>query len=134
MLQIDFAGRGRDDVFAAYQDLGVLCFAGAPERVLLKAGGQEAESHYALRDVLLTIARIGGSAPLHMKIALLTSDRATAHVGAAMQPELVRIGCYLRVFAVERQALRWLGRGALRVTAPPGRASPGRPMPAALSR
>lgn len=108
-LMIDFGGCGRDDVFTAYQELGVLCFAGArPRRLLLRAGREEAESHYALRDVLSTVARMTVCGSLEMSIALVTSSRATAQVGHALRAALVPLGCRLRVFPAERRARRWL--------------------------
>lgn len=113
-LLVDFSLCQRDEVFGAYQDLGVLCAEKPPSRVLLRAADEDADAHYALRDVLDTVARIEGSRALCMKVALVTFRDDVARVGVAMQPELRRLGCKLRVFRGDRRAARWLRAGVPR--------------------
>ena len=107
-LTIDFADCSRDDVFAAYQDLGVLCFAAPPRRLLLKAGREDADSHYALRDVLHTVAHLAGPAMLDMSVAVVTRSAAVTHVAHAMRADLAPLGCRLHVFSSLERAKRWL--------------------------
>ncbi len=107
-LAIDFGDRSRDDLFAAYQDLGVLCLGAAPRRLLLKAGCEDADSHYALRDVLRTVARVGGPGALDMSIAVVTGSAAVTHVAHTMRADLALLGCRLRVFSNLDDADRWL--------------------------
>ncbi len=107
-LTIDFGGCSRDDVFAAYQELGVLCFEAAPRRLLLKTGREDADSHYALRDVLRTVAGSAGGGALDMSIALVTRSAAATHVAHSMRTDLARLGCRLRVFSGVQHAERWL--------------------------
>ena len=107
-LEIDFGDCSRDDLFAAYQDLGVLCFGTAPRRLLLKAGREDADSHYALRDVLRTVARVGGPGALDMSIAVVTASAAVTHVAHAMRADLAPLGCRLHVFSSLEHAKRWL--------------------------
>ena len=112
-LTIDFDECSRDGVFAAYQDLGVLCFACAPRRLLLRAGSEDAESHYALRDVLRTVARVCGPGALDLSIAVVTRSATVTHVAHAMRADLARLGCRLRVFSSAEHAHRWLAGRAL---------------------
>ena len=110
-LAIDFGDYSRDDVFAAYQDLGVLCFEAAPRFLVLKAGGEDPDSHYALRDVLRTVACAAGRGALDMSIAVVTRSAAVTHVAHGMRADLAPLGCRLRVFSSMGGANRWLWGG-----------------------
>lgn len=107
-LEIDFGDCSRDELFAAYQDLGVLCFGAPPRRLLLKAGREEADGHYALRDVLRTVARVGGAGALQMRVAVVTGSVAVTHVAHTVRADLAPLGCCLRVFSNVDDAGRWL--------------------------
>lgn len=126
---LDFrSGKGRKP-FAVYEDFGVRCALHVPDRVLLWAGEGDADVHYTLADVLVTVSRIVRER-LGMKVALVTLFPAVAQVACAMQLELLELGCELRVFAAEAEALRWLaGRAAVRPSADatPRPGMPGRP-------
>lgn len=77
---------------------------------LLKTGDEAAEAHYALRDTLVTVARIA-EIPLTFGLALVASSDSIEAVCSAMQGELRSFGCDARVFRMERQADRWLCDG-----------------------
>ena len=111
-LLIDFGLCRRDEVFGAYQDLGVLCAGKAPSLVLLLTAGEDADAHYALRDVLLTVSRVEAARPIRMKVALVTRRDEIADVGLAMQEELQGLGCKLHIFRCDRHAVRWLRSAA----------------------
>lgn len=107
VVVIDFRKGNGNGPFAAYEDFGVRCFEHVPDRVLLWAGEEEPDIHYTLSDVLLTVSR-SVRAPLGMKLALVSPFRSVAEVGYAMQRELLEVGCELRVFETEVEALGWL--------------------------
>lgn len=108
MVVIEFEARSSQGISLAYQDLAaLLCRPKKRECVLLHAGTEDAEMHYALRDVLHTVARVVGE-PLELRVALLGRSRALAAVCRGMQPALAALGCELRLFHGERQAVTWL--------------------------
>ena len=74
---------------------------------LLKAGDEDADAHYALRDTLVTVARIAGI-PLRFRLALVATSALVEEVYRTLQGELRSLGCDARVFRMERQAVRWL--------------------------
>lgn len=117
MVVVDFRRSNGHEPFAAYEDFGVRCCDRLPDRVLLWAGEGEADIHYTLVDVLLTVARIVRT-PLGMKLAVVTPFGSVAQVARAMQRELLGVGCDLRVFGSESEAMRWLEAGAPLAPAP----------------
>jgi hypothetical protein len=58
LVVIDFRRCDTARLFETYQDFGVLCARRALRCALLQTGGEDANAHYALRDILRTIARI----------------------------------------------------------------------------
>ena len=108
-LVFDFGRCNGTELFAAYQELGLLCSSkGRPGSVMLKTGTEDADVHYTLRDVLLTVACIVDSRPLDLRLALVASSVPIARVGCAMRQELSILGCDLRVFGSESKAASWL--------------------------
>jgi hypothetical protein len=94
-------------VFEVYQDFGLLCARKEVRRALLKTGDEDADTHYTLRDILATVARIAGI-PLPFRLALVTTSDSITQVCRTVQQELRVLGCDARVFRVERKAERWL--------------------------
>jgi hypothetical protein len=102
-----------------YQDFGLLCTQGKVRRALFRAGEDDGDAHYALRDVLRTVVLIVG-VPLRLKLALVASSESAAQAFRAMQEELRGLGCDARIFRIERQADQWL-RAAHQPALPPVR-------------
>lgn len=123
---IDFRGCDSREVSEIYQAFALLCAREKVRRALLKAGDADAaEAHYALRDTLVTLARIAGI-PLRFRLALVASSRPIEQVYSTVQDELCSLGCDARVFRLERHADQWLrGAGKVPVPAPAAAAVPG---------
>jgi len=96
------------EILDAYQDLALLLSAANGRgAVLLRTGNEDADLHYALRDIVHTAVRILGK-PLQARVALVGSSYAIRHVCRAMQPALRALGCELRLFRQESEATCWL--------------------------
>lgn len=91
-----------------YQAFALLCARSKVSGALLDAGEEDlADAHYALRDTLVTVARIA-EVPLRFRLALVARTGAIAAVYRKVQRELRALGCDARVFRIERRADRWL--------------------------
>lgn len=95
-----------------YQAFGLLCAYGKVSAAVVRTGNEDAEGHYALRDILVTLARIAGIA-LRFRLAFVARSDAVAEVCRTMQNELTPLGCELEVFQAERQAHEWVRGGEL---------------------
>ena len=104
---LDFRRCGSRQLSEIYQDFGLRCARSEVRCALLKTGDEEADAHYALRDILRALALVAGI-PVHLKVALVTSSDSIAQVCRAMQPELRALGCEARPFRIEREANQWL--------------------------
>jgi hypothetical protein len=104
---IDFCRCSSCQVSDIYQDFGLLCARGQVRRALLKIGDEDAYAHFALRDVLSTVAHVVGI-PLDFRLALLAGSDPMASVCGVLREELRSLGCDTRVFRIERQAMKWL--------------------------
>lgn len=130
-VAIDFRGRSSREVSEIYQAFALLCARGKVSGALLEAGEEDAaDAHYALRDTLVTVARIAG-VPLRFRLALVARSGAIATVYRKAQRELRALGCDARVFRIERRAGRWLSAAASRPVIPPATAAAA-PAPAGL--
>ena len=108
LVVLDFAPCPPRAVFELYERLALLlCAKQALDAVLLRAGREDAELHFALEDALRTTARVtGGLAPL--RVAVVGSDPVLGGVCRAMRPTLRALGCDVRYFAIEDAASAWL--------------------------
>lgn len=107
-VTIDFADCGSRQVSDIYQHFGILCAQGRVQAALLKTGDEQADVHYALRDVLVTVARVAGIA-LGFRLAFVAGSDAIEKTFWSIQDDLRSLGCESRVFRAEREAERWLG-------------------------
>jgi hypothetical protein len=108
-LVVDFA-RCRRSAFDLYEQFALLCTRRKVSRVLFKTGAEDAELHYALRDVLATVADILG-APLDIRLALVANSASAGQVYRSIQPVLRALGCEVQIFGLESQASCWLCGG-----------------------
>ena len=99
---IDFRGCDSRGVSEIYQAFAVLCAREEVHRALLKSGNEDPDAHFALRDTLVTLARIAGI-PLRFRLALVASSSRIEDVYRTVQGELRSLG-----FRTERRAGRWL--------------------------
>lgn len=104
---IDFRGCDSRGVSEIYQAFAVLCAREEVHRALLKSGNEDPDAHFALRDTLVTLARIAGI-PLRFRLALVASSSRIEDVYRTVQGELRSLGCEAQVFRTERRAGRWL--------------------------
>jgi hypothetical protein len=104
---IDFRGCSSRGVSEIYQAFALLCAREEVRRALLKAGSEDPDAHFALRDTLVTLARIAGI-PLRFRLALVAGSSPIERVYRTVRSELGALGCEARVFRTERQAGRWL--------------------------
>ena len=118
LVVVDFRGCGSHEVSVVYQAFALLCAKEKVRGALLKAGDQDADAHYALRDTLVTVARIAGI-PLRFRLALVASSAPVENAYRAMQRDLRLLGCDTRVFRAASEARQWLG-GAGLIPAPEG--------------
>ena len=106
-MLVDFRGCNSHDVSAVYQAFALLCAQRKVRAALLRAGDEDADGHYALRDTLATVARIAGI-PLGFRLALVAGSGMTEKVYGVMRDELGALGCDVRVFRFAWQARQWL--------------------------
>jgi len=107
---VNLRGCGSRELSEIYHAFALLCARQRVRGALLKAGDEDADAHYALRDTLVTVSRIAGI-PLRFRLALVASFVPTAQVYRSLQAELRALGCEAQVFGMEHQAVHWL-RGA----------------------
>jgi len=120
LVVVDFRGCNSHEVSTVYQAFALLCARGKVREALLKAGDEDSDAHYALRDTLVTVARIAGI-PLRFRLALVASSASIENAYRAMQRELRLLGCDARVFRAASEARQWLC-GAGLIPAPEGAA------------
>jgi hypothetical protein len=120
LVVVDFRGCDSHGVSAVYQAFALLCARGKVSDALLKAGDEDADAHYALRDTLVTVARVAGI-PLRFRLALVASSGPIENVYRNMQRELRSLGCDARIFRESTEARQWLC-GAGLIPAPEGAA------------
>lgn len=90
-----------------YQAFGLLCAERKVRAALVRTGNEDADGHYTLRDILLTLSRVAGIT-LRFRLAFVARSEATVEVCRELQKELAPLGCELGVFALEGQAFEWL--------------------------
>jgi hypothetical protein len=120
LVVVDFRGCNSHEVSTVYQAFALLCARGKVRDALLKADNEDADAHYALRDTLVTVARIAGI-PLRFRLALVASSAPVEGAYRAMQRELRVLGCDARVFRTASEAHQWLC-GARLISVPEGAA------------
>ncbi len=104
---VDFRGCKSYEFFQAYQDFGALCARRQVRGALLRTGYEQAEAHYALRDILETLSRIA-EIPVNFNVAMVATSSAIARVYSVIRRELAPLGCDTRLFRAESEAGRWL--------------------------
>ena len=116
-MRVDFGSCNNGELAEVYRAFAALCVHRHANRALLKAGDDDPEGHYALRDAVETMALLAPIPP-DFKLALVPSTGAIETVYREAQQRLRAVGFNAWVFGNESEALDWLeGRAASGQTA-----------------
>ena len=111
-VRVDFNSCNVAELSAVYSDFAGFCLDHKVTRALLKAGDNDPNGHYRLRDALVTMAR-AAQIPAEFKLALIPSTHAIEVVYREAQRQLRAAGLNAWVFADEEEAVDWLQGRAL---------------------
>ena len=106
-VAIDFRGCSSRAVSEIYQRFALYCACQQVRWAMLKAGSEDPDAHFALRDTLVTLARIA-EVPLSFKLALVAAPGPMANAYVIVAAELALLGCDVQVFRAEPEARQWL--------------------------
>ena len=106
-VAVDFRGCSPQELSERYQDFGLLCARGKVRSAMLRTGHEDADAHYTLRDILVTVACIV-RIPLGFRLALVASSDSIERVYRAILEDLHGLGCDAQVFRIEERATGWL--------------------------
>lgn len=109
-VDIDFRGCSPQELSERYQSFGLLCARGKVGSAMLKTGHEDADAHYTLRDILVTVTCIVGI-PLGFRLALVATTDSIELVYRTILEDLHGLGCEARIFRNEAQAAGWLHAG-----------------------
>lgn len=111
-VRVDFGGCNSTELSAVYQAFASFCLDNDVTRALLKAGDNDPNGHYRLRDALASMAQLAPIAP-EFKLALIPSTRAIESIYREAQHHLRAAGFNAWVFSSENEAVDWLQGRAL---------------------
>lgn len=106
-VRVDFGSCNTAELSAVYRAFAEFCLDNKVTRALLKAGDNDPNAHYRLRDTLTTMAQLTQIAP-EFKLALIPSTRAIEAVYRETQHHLRAAGFNAWVFTTELEAVDWL--------------------------
>jgi len=106
-VRVDFAGCNATELSELYREFASFCLDNNVTRALLKAGDNDPNGHYRLRDALASMAQ-AGEIPAEFKLALIPSTRAIEAIYREAQGHLRAAGFNAWVFATENEAVDWL--------------------------
>lgn len=106
-MRVDFGGCDRGELSEIYRTFAAVCVDRQANRALLKAGDDDPEGHYALRDAVQAMA-LRAAIPPDFKLALIPSTRPIEAVYRAAQQHLRAAGFNAWVFRSENEAVAWL--------------------------
>lgn len=111
-VRVDFGSCNHAELSAVYQAFASFCHDNKVTSALLKAGDNDPNGHYRLRDALTTMAQLS-QIPAEFKLALIPSTRAIESIYREAQHHLRAAGFNAWVFAAENEAVDWLEGRAL---------------------
>jgi hypothetical protein len=111
-VRVDFGSCNSTELSAVYRAFAAFCLDNQVTRALLKAGDDDPNGHYRLRDALTTMAQLARIPP-EFKLALIPSTRPIEAVYREAQRHLRAAGLNAWVFATEGEAVDWLEDRAL---------------------
>jgi hypothetical protein len=106
-VRVDFNGCNVSELAALYRAFPAFCLDNKATRALLKAGDNDPNGHYRLRDALISMAQLA-QIPPEFKLALIPSTRAIETIYREAQRHLRAAGLNAWVFASEHEAVDWL--------------------------
>jgi hypothetical protein len=106
-VRVDFGSCNSTELSALYRAFAAFCLDHQVTRALLKAGDNDPNGHYGLRDALVSMAK-GAGIPPEFKLALIPSSRAIDAIYREAQHHLRAAGLNAWVFATEVEAVDWL--------------------------
>jgi hypothetical protein len=106
-VRVEFGDCSYREVAEVYRAFAAHCVEYHVSRALLKAGDDDPDGHYALRDALKVMGLPGGIAP-DFKLALLPRTRGVEAVYRETQQQLRAAGFNAWVFGNEVEAVEWL--------------------------
>ena len=111
-VRVEFNSCNVSELSALYLGFVTFCLDNEVTRALLKAGDNDPNGHYRLRDALIAMAQLA-QIPPEFKLALVPSTRAIEVVYREAQRQLRAAGLNAWVFADEEEAVDWLQGRAL---------------------
>ena len=90
-----------------YRAFATFCLENQVTRALLKAGDNDPNGHYRLRDALASMSQLADIPP-EFKLALIPSTQAIEAIYREAQGHLRAAGFNAWVFASENEAVAWL--------------------------
>jgi hypothetical protein len=111
-VRVDFGGCNSWELSMVYRAFVDFCIENKVTRALLKAGDNDPNAHYRLRDALTWMAE-RAPIPAEFKLALIPSTRAIEAIYREAQHHLRAAGFNAWVFAGENEAVDWLEGRAL---------------------
>jgi hypothetical protein len=106
-VRVDFGGCNSSELSAVYRAFAAFCLGNKVTRALLKAGDNDPNGHYRLRDALASMAQ-AADIPPEFKLALIPSTHAIEAIYREAQGHLRAAGFNAWVFADEDEAVDWL--------------------------
>ncbi len=106
-VRVDFNSCNVAELSDLYRGFATFCLDNDVTRALLKAGDNDPNGHYRLRDALLTMAKVA-QIPPEFKLALIPSTHAIEAIYREAQRHLRAAGLNAWVFADEDEAVDWL--------------------------
>jgi hypothetical protein len=111
-VRVDFNGCNVAELSELYCCFATFCLDNNVTRALLKAGDNDPNGHYRLRDALHSMAQ-RAQIPPEFKLALIPSSRPIEAIYREAQRHLRAAGLNAWVFAEEEEAVDWLEGRAL---------------------
>ena len=111
-VRVDFNSCNVSELSEIYGGFAKFCVDNNVTRALLKAGDNDPNGHYRLRDALICMAQLA-QIPPEFKLALIPSTRPIETIYREAQRHLRAAGLNAWVFAEEEEAVDWLEGRAL---------------------
>jgi hypothetical protein len=111
-VRVDFNSCNVGQLSEVYSGFATFCLDHHVTRALLKAGDNDPNGHYRLRDALHSMAQ-RAQIPPEFKLALIPSSRPIEAIYREAQRHLRAAGLNAWVFAEEEEAVDWLEGRAL---------------------
>jgi hypothetical protein len=106
-VRVDFNSCDVAELSEVYRGFATFCLDNHVTRALLKAGDNDPNGHYRLRDALHSMAQ-AAQIPPEFKLALIPSTQAIEFIYREAQHHLRAAGFNAWVFADELEAVDWL--------------------------